>query len=159
MRIIKTLLIGLSLIILFHTSMAQDHNTALGLRVGYPSGITAKHFFGKKSALEGIVSFGWGGVGLTGLYELHNEVSGTDGLNWYYGLGAHIATAKADKHNPWENKSGDEFFLGADGIIGLEYTFKNAPINLSVDIMPIINVVESPGIWFNAGLSVRYAFK
>jgi len=138
---------------------AQQYNTGVGLRGGLPSGITVKHFFAQKSAVEGILSFGWGGIGITGLYQLHNSIPDVQGLYWYYGGGAHFATANADKHNPFDSSSGDEIFLGADGVLGLEYTFKDAPINISLDILPILNLIESPGIWFNAGLSVRYTFK
>lgn len=146
--------------ILIATSVnAQDYKTGLGLRGGYPSGVTLKHFFAKKSAVEGILSFGWGGVGITGLYQMHNAIPDAPGLKWYYGIGAHFATANTDKKNPFENTYGSKVFLGADGVIGLEYTFKDAPINLGLDVLPILNILENPGLWFNAGLSIRYTFK
>lgn len=155
----KIALILLTVVLLSGNSVySQNYKTALGLRGGLPSGITVKHFFAQKSAIEGIVSFGWGGIGVTGLYEIHNAIPDASGLDWYYGFGAHIATANSDKDNPFESGSGSAFFLGADGIIGLEYTFKEAPINLSVDIIPIFNIIESPGIWFNGGISIRYTF-
>lgn len=147
------------LLVVTTVSNAQDYKTGLGLRGGYPSGVTVKHFFAQKSAVEGILSFGWGGIGVTGLYQLHNPIPDTPGLKWFYGFGAHFATANADKKNPFENTYGSKLFLGADGIIGIEYTFKDAPICLGLDVLPILNIIESPGLWFNAGLSIRYTFK
>jgi len=155
----RALIIFSSLFIINTVANAQDYKTGIGLRGGYPSGITVKHFFAQKSAVEGVLSFGWGGIGITGLYQLHNQIPDAPGLKWYYGFGAHFATANAKESNPFENTYGSTIFLGADGVIGLEYTFKDAPISLSLDVLPILNIIESPGIWFNAGLSIRYTFK
>ena len=155
----RLLFILATLFVTYSVANAQDYKTGLGLRGGYPSWVTVKHFFAQKSAVEGVLSFGWGGIGITGLYQLHNPIPDAPGLKWYYGFGAHFATANADKKNPFESEYGSKVFLGADGVIGLEYTFKDAPICLGLDILPIVNIIESPGIWFNAGFSVRYTFK
>ena len=153
------------LVILFLTSQVftsaaqQKYQTAIGLRGGYPSGVTLKQFLSKDSAAEGILSFGWGGIGVTGLFQLHNTVPDLPGVVWYYGLGAHFATAKSDQNSPFAGGLGGELYLGADGIIGLEYVFEKAPISVSLDILPLLNLVNDFGVWFNTGLSLRYAFK
>ncbi|PKP39095.1 MAG: hypothetical protein CVT98_03335 [Bacteroidetes bacterium HGW-Bacteroidetes-15] len=160
-RIVLKSLVILS-IITFSISVnaQQKYKTALGLRGGYPSGVTGKHFISNTNAIEGIVTFGgWGGFGVTGLYQIHNPIPDAPGFNWYYGGGAHIATAVADKANPWSNSTGGKLFLGVDGILGAEYVFEEAPISLSLDVLPILNIVEDIGVWFNAGFSIRYTFK
>lgn len=138
-------------------SFSQPYSTGVGLRLGSPSGITVKHFFASKTALEGMLSFGWGGLGITGLYEINNEIRDTPGLDWYYGFGAHIASATSNP-SPWGNDN-NNFYLGGDGIIGLEYTFSEAPISIAVDAMPVINLVESPSVWLQGGISFRYNFQ
>lgn len=135
----------------------QNYNTGVGLRLGSPSGFTVKHFIAPKAAVEGMLSFGWGGLGVTGLYELHNDILEVPGLTWYYGVGAHLATSTS-RTNPWGNRS-DNVYLGADGIIGMEYTFKEAPITIGVDAMPLFNLVERPAVWLQGGLSFRYNFR
>jgi hypothetical protein len=155
----RSLLILSIVIISVAVNAQQTYKSGLGLRGGYPSGITGKHFISNVSAIEGIVSFGWGGFGVTGLYQLHNPIPDAPGFAWYYGAGAHIATANADKVNPWTGGSGGKLFLGVDGIIGAEYVFAEAPISLSLDVLPILNIVEDIGVWFNAGFSIRYTFK
>lgn len=97
-------------------------------------------------------------MGVTGLYQLHNPFPDVREMTWYYGLGAHFATANASKKHPFDSASGSDVFLGIDGVIGAEYTFKDAPISLSLDILPILNIIESPGVWLQAGLSIRYTF-
>ena len=138
----------------------HTYNTGIGLRGGSPSGISGKHFISGNNAIEGIVAFGWwGGFGITGLYQIHNPIPDAPGFTWYYGGGAHLATANVDKQSPWAGQTGGKLFLGVDGVIGAEYVFADAPISLSIDVMPILNLVEDLGVWFNAGLSVRYVFK
>ncbi|SDC96162.1 hypothetical protein SAMN05216323_106612 [Williamwhitmania taraxaci] len=139
------------------TVHGQNYKTGVGLRLGSPTGITVKHFFASKSAVEGMLSFGWGGLGLTGLYELHNDIAEVPGLTWYYGIGAHLATSTS-KSNPWGDRD-NSIYLGADGIIGLEYTFKEAPVTIGLDAMPIVNLVERPGVWLQGGISFRYNFR
>ena len=43
--------------------------------------------------------------------------------------------------------------------LGLEYTFDEIPLNLSLDLLPSINLIGSTG-WggINGALSVRYVF-
>lgn len=135
----------------------QNYNTGVGLRLGSPSGFTVKHFIAPQAAVEGMLSFGWGGLGVTGLYELHNDILEVPGLTWYYGVGAHLATSTS-RTNPWGNRS-DNVYLGADGIIGMEYTFKEAPITIGIDAMPLLNLVERPAVWLQGGLSFRYNFR
>lgn len=156
---LKTLLVIGIISFTLTTFGQQTYKMGVGLRGGYPSGITGKYFIGGPSAIEGIVSFGWGGFGVTGLYQLHNQIPDAPGFTWYYGLGGHLATANVDKGNPWTGNPGGKLFIGVDGVIGAEYVFADAPISLSLDILPILNIVEELGVWFNAGLSIRYTFK
>lgn len=137
----------------------QKYKTGIGLRGGYPSGVTIKQFLSNTNALEGIVSFGWGGIGITGLLEIHNNIPDLPGFRWYYGGGAHFATAKANARNPFANSVGGELFIGVDAIVGLEYVFDNAPIAISVDVLPILNLTNGVGLWFNSGLSIKYTIK
>ena len=137
-------------------AQGQNYKTGVGLRLGSPTGITVKHFIAPKAAVEGMLSFGWGGLGLTGLYELHNDIAEVPGLAWYYGGGAHLATSTAHD-NPWGDRD-NSVYLGGDGIIGLEYTFKEIPLTVGVDAMPILNLVERPSVWVQGGISFRYNF-
>jgi hypothetical protein len=70
---------------------AMDHGTGIGVRGGLSNGLTVKHFIGEKTAIEGLLASRWGGLNITGLYEIHNAAAfDVSRLNWYYGLGAHI---------------------------------------------------------------------
>ena len=155
----KKLLIVSALVIVTVIGLnAQDYKTSLGLRAGVPWGGTIKHFLDKYNALEGILAFRWQGFMATGLYENEHWTGHYPGLNWYWGGGTHIGFWDAG-NNPNLSSTYSGSVLGLDGILGLEYTFDEVPINLSLDLMPSVNLIGTQG-WggiFGA-LSVRYVF-
>src|SRR3546814_5641240 len=67
---------------------------------------------------------------LVGLYEVHNPIPNAGGLNWYYGGGAHVFFVDHDHDGPNDDVDGG---FGIDGVLGLDYKFNGAPINLSLD--------------------------
>jgi hypothetical protein len=137
-------------------SMGSEYTTALGIKF-YPTGITLKSFIKSDRALEGIGYFYNDGFRFTGLYELHFDIEGAEGLKWYVGPGAHIAFW----NNTWENKypGNGSLGIGVDGVLGLDYKISGAPINLSIDWQPSFNFVGYnyfEGGW--GGLGIRYTF-
>ncbi len=136
----------------------QDYKTSAGLRLGLPYGITVKHFLNKYSALEGILASRWQGFIVTGLYENEHQTGQYPGLNWFWGLGAHVGFWSMNE-NPNLGPTYSGAVIGADGIIGLEYTFDEIPLNLSVDLLPSVNLIGRTG-WggINGAISVRYVF-
>ncbi len=134
---------------------AQDYITGVGLRGGFASGISVKHFVNRNAALEGLLTSRWLGFEITGLYEVHNNAFDVDRLNWYYGGGAHIGSFNAS-NVPWETSG---VVVGIDGVIGIEYNFTEAPINVGIDWKPSINILGySEFRGDEAALSVRYIF-
>ena len=141
-------------------SKAQDYNTGIGFRGGFSSGLTVKHFVGPKAAFEGILSTRWNGFIITGLYEVHNQAFNAEGLKWYFGFGGHIGFWNGNYNkNYWGDYGTSYTVVGIDGILGLEYSFKDVPINLSLDWKPAFNFVGYSGFWADGGaLSIRYIF-
>jgi hypothetical protein len=129
----------------------QNYQTAFGVLVWDGGGISLKHFVSANHALEGIGYFWRQGFRITGLYEIHGPVSGAAGLKWYIGPGAHIGF--------YNTKSGNDSFAGIDGVIGLDYKFNGAPVNISLDWQPSFEFGDNRGFvgsW--GGLGVRYTF-
>ena len=133
---------------------SSNYQTALGVKF-YPGGITLKHFFNEKNAGE-LIGYFWNrGFRITGLYEIHGDISGASGLKWYIGPGAHIGFY--DYYN--RNNRIDGTYFGIDGVLGLDYKFKGAPINMSVDWQPSFEFADELGFiggW--GGLAIRYTF-
>jgi hypothetical protein len=138
---------------------AQDYTTGIGFRGGLSNGLTVKHFISSNTAIEGILSTRWQGFEITGLYEIHNEAFNTDQLKWYYGFGGHIGFWDGNNASWADNKDKSYTVIGIDGILGLEYSFKEVPINLSLDWKPTFNLIGYSGFWGDGGaLSIRYIF-
>ena len=99
------------------SSSGTDYQTALGVKIWDGAGITLKHFITGDRAVEGIGYFYNRGFRLTGLYEIHGDITGADGLKWYVGPGAHLGFYN-DKYD-----NDGKFMLGVDGVLGLDYNF------------------------------------
>jgi len=137
--------------------LAQDYQTGLGLRGGYVSGVTVKHFLDESTALEGILSFGRWGFTTTGLYEIHANAFDVERLSWYYGGGAHIGSW--NDYYPTLSERGQYGVIGLDGIVGMEYKIEDIPITLSADWKPSLNLLGYTGfIGWGGAFSVRYTF-
>ncbi|MBC35719.1 MAG: hypothetical protein CL663_06750 [Bacteroidetes bacterium] len=142
---------------------AQDYETSVGLRLGNSYGVSVKHFVSRYNAVEGILSSRFSGYILTGLYTYNNEMY-EPGLNWYYGIGAHIGHFKGNRTSwPdwWDNNINDPMtIVGADAILGIEYVFYNTPISISFDLKPGFNLMGNSNIWWDEfGLTFRYIIK
>jgi hypothetical protein len=155
----KKYLLLLTLIASAAVVSAQDYKNAIGVRGGYSNGITFKHFISDKAALEFLLASRWRGYNFTVLYEVHKNI-GEPGLNFYYGAGGHIGRWRGYKNHPWFHDDDLHYtVIGVDGIIGLEYNFKEIPLNLSIDYKPAFNLVGYQGFWYDeAALSVRIYF-
>lgn len=156
-KFLVSLLLGGALLITSSAVKAQYKN-ALGVRVGDYTGITFKTFIQQDKALDFILSFkdrnGYSAVRFTGLYEVHNPIAFEEGaLSWYYGGGASVGGID------YKYIDDNDFLLSADGVLGLDYHFSGAPINLSLDWKPALQF--APDADFKAGqfgLSVRVTF-
>ena len=155
----KGIVISIALILGVIISLhAQNYNTGLGLRAGTFSGVTLKHFVSDRSAFEGILDTRWRGFAIVGLYEIHNNLD-VDNLRWYYGFGGHVGFYHGYDDHPWADDNKDYTIIGVDGILGIEYTFDEVPVNLSLDWKPVINLVGYNGFWADGfALSIRYVW-
>ncbi|MBS1620894.1 MAG: hypothetical protein JSS80_04590 [Bacteroidetes bacterium] len=130
---------------------SSTYKTALGVKIWNGGGISLKHFFTENHAGE-LFGYFWNqGIRFTGLYEIHGAISGATGLQWYIGPGAHIGF--------YDTKHGNGSYIGIDGVLGLDYKFSNAPINMSIDWQPTFEFGEGRGFYGNwGGLGIRYTF-
>ncbi|MDF2192816.1 hypothetical protein [Paraflavitalea sp. CAU 1676] len=133
-------------------SAAQDYRLGLGVRLSNStptinSSFSAKYFIHERSAVEGLVS--WGSrFGVGALLELHQSFAGAQGLRWFYGVGPYVG---------WQDS---ETFLGPMGVLGLDYKFPNAPVNLSLDWKPELDIIPEINFVPDAfALTVRFTLK
>ncbi len=148
----KKALLFASLLTVFSISLkAQEYKTAVGIRLGPNSpaiapGFTIKHFLDEKHAVEGIVGVN-NGIGVCALYQWYFPVTSVEHLQWFAGAGAYAAYRYSTS------------FIGAAGIVGVDYKFPNIPLNISIDWKPELNIIESVGFEASGvGFSARFTF-
>lgn len=139
------------------TSKAQGYDNAIGGRFGAANGVTFKTTLGGNKMLDIIANFrsnnNYNYFRVTGLYEVYKPIANAAGLNYYYGIGGSIGSVKYKPYNS------SDLYLSVDGVLGLDYKFDDAPINISLDWKPAIEL--TPDTNFDAsgvGLSLRFTF-
>jgi len=146
----------------FSLTLTAQKQNAIGLRAGWGTGVTFQHYVKSNHAIELIFNSRWRGATITGLYEVHNPFFDVAGVQWYYGVGAHVGMYRYYKHGPrWygDEWTGSRAVIGADGILGIEYFFDEIPFQLSLDWKPVINLIGYSGFWGDEGaFSIRYVF-
>lgn len=164
----KTLLITIFFVLLMVSPLlAQNYKTGIGLRGGYTYGLTVKHFLNSNTAVEGIISPRWEGILITGLYEKHATAFQVPQLQFYGGIGAHVGLWNFDDHrhdhHPWFHRKDHEKdhdhhnVIGADLVLGLEYSFREIPFTVGVDWKPGLNLIGHQGIWLeDVALNLRF---
>lgn len=141
-------------------ALGPNYQNAIGGRFGVANGITFKHFMNDKNALDFILNFRakkhhYSSFRLVGLYEIHAPIRNAPGLQWYYGIGGGIGsyTYKDNSHRD------SDVYLSVDGVLGLDYKFDGAPINIALDWKPSFDITPDQGFDFEGvGLSIRFAF-
>lgn len=157
-QILLTVVLATGFLAAYAQPQGSSYTTAAGVKF-YPGSLSIKHFTSDNRALEGLLYFWNYGFRVTGLYEIHGDINGAPGLKWYIGPGAHIGFY----NNRWNDRyptRDNGVALGIDGVLGLDYKIKGAPINVSIDWQPSFNIVGYS--YFESGwggLGIRYTFK
>ncbi len=114
------------------------------------------------------------GLGIQLHYMGQKAIKGAPGLDWYYGGGLQVRfdrTSYTYRYKSYYGNGKNDYVwvqttdrpgfadVGLDGLIGLEYKFKEVPLALFVDTNLYIELVHTPG-WVNmqGGLGLRYNF-
>lgn len=144
----------------FFSLNAQDYNTSIGGKVGYGLVASYKKFLNESAAIDLFGGLRWGnGIALGAYYEKHTPIDALDRLQWYWGFGGSFTTWSYNfaRSNYYE--------VGASGVLGLDYSFDDYPLNLSLDWAPTIVLLSNYDTSFGSlgifrggygALSIRY---
>jgi len=153
----RTLIVIFVLAALVAGAQAQTYKSAIGLRGGDPSGVNFKTFINRVNALELSAGTGYWGhnFAITGFYEWQRPTDWTPNLDWFIGPGAHVGFWNDYYRDTYETG----ILVGIDGMIGLEYTLDEVPVNFSLGVGPTFQLTSGPGWYYwNGGFAVRYVF-
>ena len=90
------------------------------------------------------------------------DLGGTSGFEWYWGPGIQFRNSTGTMHywdgRGYQTEKVNDLDLGVDVVLGAEYTFDNAPVSISLDFNPFIEMVDRFHFHWQGGLGVRYNF-
>jgi hypothetical protein len=144
----------------------SEYKTAVGGRIGTPIAGSIKHFIFDAGALEGYAGFrGAGDVVYSGInftlgvmYQHHFPIGDIEGFQWYVGGGAMVQFYRYDVNVNDYSSTG----IALNGVGGVDYKFRNIPLNLSADWMPTFFLNKTYYSNFGAGyggIAARYTFR
>lgn len=122
----------------------------LGVIVGEPTGLTVKTWLAPSTAFNLAVAWSFeseDALHLHGDYLIHNYNTfpvSKGALPFYYGLGARL---KLEDHDS---------AVGLRVPVGVEYLFRNDPIDLFFEVVPILDVTPATELGLNVAVGARY---
>lgn len=123
----------------------------LGIIIGEPTGISAKLWTGEKTAVDGAIAWSLGEGNdmhihadfLVHDFSLINVSSGQ--LPLYYGIGGRVRI------------NGDAR-LGARIPVGLSYLLESLPMDIFLEVVPVLDLVPHTDFDIDLAIGVRYIF-
>lgn len=153
-----------------HGLQAQFYRNSSGVRLGYTSALTYKHFLNEEQAVEFMASGRGDGFQLTTTYQFNQplEVTFNDNFYLYYGVGAHIGYERKGERRladplstEYDIKRKAFFAMGVDTILGIEYRWLSVPVTVGLDVKPYLDFVgmryTNLRFWDTA-LTIKYVF-
>lgn len=152
--LLKYSLTVFSLICIFcSVALAEGGPFGLGIILGEPTGISGKFHLSKTNAIDGALAWSLqddNDLHLHGDYLYHNYswiITDTGELPVYFGIGGRIKLR--EKHD-------DE--IGIRFPVGLAYIFEEAPFDIFVEVVPIMNLAPDTDFDLNAAIGGRFFF-
>ena len=146
----KAFLLLFALMLSVNSAHAQKE-LGVGIMLGEPSGISVKQWLSKSTAIDG--GFAWSfskdtAIQIHADYLRHRvylfESDDFDSrIPVYYGLGARVVL-------------GDDPTIGFRFPVGVGKTFSQYPIELFLEIVPILDIAPSSDFDINAAIGARY---
>ena len=130
---------------------AQDHGFGMGLILGEPTGLSAKLWTSGDNAFDFAAAWSFKGDGhllLQADYVWHffNLMPVSPGkLPLYIGIGGRVVLA-------------DDPSFGIRIPIGIDYLFADAPIDVFLELVPILDLSPETDIGVGGGIGIRYWF-
>jgi len=131
--------------------MAQADGFGIGIILGEPTGLSGKLWLTQKTAVDGALAWSlWdgGAVHIHADFLVHNFnlINVSQGqLPLYIGIGPRIKLA-------------NDPMLGVRVPFGLAYLFGSAPLDVFLELVPILELIPASDFHFNSAIGIRYFF-
>lgn len=148
----RWILVAVFLVLLSISSYSQTRGFGVGIIVGEPTGLSAKYWISTQNALDFGLGYSFvkkGRVHFHMDYLFHNQniFRSQENFALYYGPGFRLKTV--------EN---EDARLGVRFNVGLVWLPRNAPIDVFVEVAPLLDIIPATDFFVNAGLGLRFFF-
>ncbi len=131
-------------------SLAQDKGFGLGVIFGEPTGVSGKYWLDAKRAIDGGVSWSFSGEGdlhvhADMLWHFPDVIRSEVRLPLYAGIGGRLRF-----HDPVQ--------VGVRVPVGIVWLVDGAPLDVFLEIVPILDLTPSTDFEVNGGVGARYYF-
>lgn len=159
-RLLQISLLFMLTLGLLPAASAQGSGFGLGVVLGEPTGLSMKAWIGDGSAVDAAAAWSLEGAGRLHLhvdYLRHADVIDVrrGHLPFYYGIGARI-NIYGDNRRRFDND--DDVRLGLRVPLGLTYLFAGAPLDIFVEIAPVVELFPATDVDLDGGVGIRYYF-
>jgi hypothetical protein len=142
----------LVLIIFSTLSAAQTKGFGLGILVGEPTAVSAKYWTSGSTAFDFGIGYSFEknsylNIHADYLFHVKNIFETAENISLYYGPGARLRFV--------ENATTR---LGFRFDVGLVWIPRNAPIDVFIEVAPLLDIIPETDFSFNGGVGVRYFF-
>lgn len=133
-------------------SLSQEKGFGLGIILGEPTGVSMKGWLSSTTALD--AGLAWSFARETSFhfhvdYLIHdyNVFTTREKIPLYYGIGGRIKAGRSHDGR-----------LGIRMVGGVAYVFPKVPIDVFLEVAPILDLSPSTDFYLNAGLGARFYF-
>ena len=150
----KFTLLSISILILTGSNIySQQKGFGVGIIVGEPTGISAKYWTSSINAFD--FGLGYSFTSSNSVLDFYSDyvfhssdlIKAEENFVVYYGPGARLKIQK------------DNTRLGLRGVIGIIWPPQNTPIDLFVELAPILDIIPETKFDFAGGVGARYFFR
>jgi len=131
---------------------AQHEGFGLGLIVGEPTGISLKQWTGSRTAFAGGIAWSFlddAALHIHGDYLIHTTYHSREWNQrspFYYGVGVRL---KAGDDDTW---------LGVRAPLGVAFFINDAPVDIFLEVAPLMDLMPETKFRINAAIGARYYF-
>ncbi|KPL17894.1 MAG: hypothetical protein AMJ92_10480 [candidate division Zixibacteria bacterium SM23_81] len=143
-------------VLFYGTVAAQDSGFGLGIILGEPTGLSLKQWVDGKAAIDGAIAWSFGrhdALHLHADYLVHNFTlfkMEQGKLPLYYGIGGRIKFE--------ENGNDEDTKIGVRIPVGISYILANSPLDIFLEIAPLLDLTPSTEFDLNGAIGIRYFF-
>lgn len=152
----KKIFVPLAFLFLFLAAcgFAQERGFGVGVIIGQPTGFSAKSWINQTNALDFGLGFSFAKddnrihIHSDYLWHSYNIIQSTEKFALYYGPGLKLRTGK-----------NNDAQLGIRGVLGLAWMSSKVPLDVFLEVAPVLNFIPGTGFKMDAGFGARYYFE